>query len=238
MKKMIALMALALMFNTTAVFSQSDDLNYNNSQLIQIDIQSKRIPQGKIIKIRMGSPVNTQNSSKGDPFFATITEDIKVDNSIILPANSAIRGRVGYIKKNSYLSRGGELILNFDHIITPVGRQVPVASKISNCKNLTPTGSIATGGGYLNAVVKNLNQGVEILTNTTNYGIKKGLSWGNGMPVILTAPIAAAGGVAAGGTVFFVKSAMAIVKKGDNVKINPGDILEIKLVEALDIPSN
>ncbi|MFH0702222.1 MAG: hypothetical protein V2B14_01620 [bacterium] len=236
--KKILTIALGILIISAGFALGESSQAYTPTNLIQADIQSQRIPVGTKIKIRMESPVNTHNSQKGDMFLASIIEDIKIKNNVILPAGTIIRGNAGNIKKNGYLSRSGELSLNLDHIVTPLGKQALLIAKISEAKNLTLNGSISAGGGYLDAVDENLNQGTDLLINILDYGMRGGLSIAGGIPVILTAPCAAIIGTTAGGAVFFSKSAVAIFKKGDNVKINPGDILEITLIEPLDIPVN
>lgn len=239
-RKLSALLLAALILNTGTAFSQDAGSvqSYKPSSLIQADIESQRIPKGTLMKIRIENPVNSQNSRNGDQFIATIIEDIKVNNAVILPVGTTIRGRVVNIKQSGYLSRGGEMNLRFDHVVTPIGRQIPVAAKISSSKNLDSNGIISAGGGYFNAVEKNLDKGVDIVTKTSAYGIKGGLSIAGGIPVILTAPISIAGGITVGSTYFFAKSVHALIEKGNNVKFNPGDTLTISLSEALDVPVN
>ena len=235
---------LALLLTGSLAFAadftdlQSINLAYSPKNPYKADIQSQRIPEGTVIKIRMESPINTNNSLKGDPFFATIIDDVKVNEKVLLPSGTIVRGSVADVKKKSFLSRGGALTLYFDHVVTPVGKQLPVFSRISNCVNLSSKGNISAGGGYLNAVSKNLDQGVDIFTKTTAYGFKGGFSNASGAPVILTGPICFLGGLVAGPSVFVGKSAYSLVKKGDNVIINPGDRMEITTIQALDVPLN
>ena len=184
----LAVLALNSNFAYGELTNMPGNLKYNlaqNSQgarIIHANIESQRIPAGTKIKIRMGNPINTLNSSSGDPFIATIIEDVKVKNNIILPAGTIIRGTVGSIKKASYLSRGGILTLNFDHVVTSIGRQIPVTARLSNVTNLMPDGSINAGGGYVNAVGKGFNQGIDMAVDLTNMGVNAGLSFGEGYP--------------------------------------------------------
>jgi len=249
-KRITALSIVALMLTGNTAFSNVYTNNQSKSQNQNIriaytpvnpykaDIQSQRIPVGTIVKIRMETPTNTNNSLRGDPFFATIIDDIKVNDKVLLPSGTIIRGSVADVKKRSFLSRGGAITLYFDHIVTPFGRQVPVFSRISNCVNLSSKGNIASNGGYLNAVSKNLDQGVNIFTKTTSYGFKGGFTKSSSIPVVLAGPICFLGGLVAGPSVFLGKSVYALVKRGDNVIINPGDRMEITLIQPLDIPLN
>ncbi|MDD3014702.1 MAG: hypothetical protein PHC34_13460 [Candidatus Gastranaerophilales bacterium] len=248
-KKITAISMIAIMLAGNSAFlndnkvqaevlNQNLKLSYSPVNPYKADIQSQRIPVGTVIKIRMETPVNTNNSLKGDPFFATIIDDVKVNDKVLLPSGTIVRGSVADVVKRNFLSRGGEVTLYFDHIVTPIGRQVPVFSRISNCVNLSTKGNITAGGGYLNAVSRNLDQGVDIFTRTTAYGFKGGFSNSSGAPVILAGPICFFGGLIAGPSVFLGKSVYALVKRGDNVILNPADRMELTLIQPLDIPLN
>ena len=70
------------------------------------------------------------------------------------------------------------------------------------------------------------------------YCVDKGLSVWNGIPVAVTAPAGAFVGAVGGSGYFIGKSIYDMFKKGDNIKINPGDIIEVTLIESLDVPTN
>ncbi|OGI22619.1 MAG: hypothetical protein A2287_07980 [Candidatus Melainabacteria bacterium RIFOXYA12_FULL_32_12] len=273
--KISALAMSALMLSYNFAFAQNynyvqspKNVQLNNSysgympsNAIQADIQSQRIPAGTHLRVRMETPINTFNSKRGTPFISTITEDIRVSNNIVLPSGTSIRGRIGRIVNNTRLSRGAEMFMVFDHVTTPVGRQIPVVARISSIKEykVTEDGSVSAGGGYLKAVNENLDQGVGIAAKASMFGLNTGLSlydkindsskspnpWAKAgvavvgaIPVVLITPVAAAGGFAVGSTVFFTKSVMAMIKKGDIVKIDPGDLFEVTLLDPVDIPVN
>jgi len=72
-------------------------------------------------------------------------------------------------------------------------------------------------GGYINALSKNLDIGVNILTTTYDYCLKKGLSVWRGFPVMVTAPAGAFVGTVGGSGYFLGKSVYDMFKKGENV---------------------
>jgi len=210
----------------------------NLSNLMQADIKSERIPAGTTFKFKMETPVNSYNTTLGDTFRATLTEDISIGKKVIIPAGTIARGRAGEIKKNSFLSRGGKLNLTFDHIVTSMGKQIPLNVTITKAQYLSENGVLSAGGGYLNALNKNIEQGNDFLISSTQYGFDKGKSFYSGYPVILTLPIGFAVGITGGAGIFTVKSTVDLFKKGDNVKINPGDVIEVILKDPLDVPLN
>lgn len=239
-KKILAIsLGLSMVFSNISI-AQVANSNYtgNFTNLIQADIKSERIPSGTTLKLRMDTPVNSYNSTKGDTFRATIVEDVRIGTKVVIPSGTIVRGRAGEVKKSTYLSRGGVLNLAFDHIVTPIGKQIPLNVKINNAKNLNADGVLSAGGGYLNAVGKSIDKGSNFLVSSTDYGVKTGKSFFRGYPVFVTAPLGCAVGLVGAAGIFTVDSTVALFKKGSNVKINPGDTIEVVVKDPLDVPLN
>ncbi len=238
MKKILMMSLAALLLINTCKTTGQNIQEISPQNVIKANIQSQRIPVGTKIKLRMENPINSQNSGLGDSFICTIMEDIIVNDELILPAGSIIRGKVENIKKNAMFCIGAEMTISLEHIVTPVGRQVPLKARLTGINGLTNEGVINAGGGYFNQLEKNMDQSSQVFHTITHAGLQYGKSVANGYPVIITAPAAAVGGIFVGGGNFVTKSVMALFKKGPNVKINPGDTFELITTEILDIPTN
>jgi len=209
-----------------------------SSTVIHADIKSERVPAGTILEVRMETPVNTHNYFEGDTFRANLLDDIRIGNIIVLPSGTMIRGNVNHVIPARRFSRGGELGLIFDHAVTPFGKQIPISAKVTRAKKLNPEGVFVTGGGYFKKLGETFDTSANILTATTEYCVNKGMSFWKGLPVMVTAPTGVFVG-AVGGTGYFTgKSIYDMFKKGENVKVNPGDVIEVTLTEPLDVPIN
>lgn len=239
--KLIAISLLLGFFSGNTVFAQ-DNQNITqlqgSSNLMKADVKSERIPAGTVFAIRMETPVNSKNYFEGDTFRSTLLEDIRIGSSVVLPAGTMLRGTVNHIKPASRLTRGGKVGLNFDHAVTPFGKQIPLSAKVSKAKQLNPEGIFDAGGGYLNAVNNNFDNSAKILTTTTEYCVNKGMSFWKGFPVMVTAPVGVMAGAFGGGGYFVGSSTYNLFKKGENIKVNPGDMFEITLTEPMDVPVN
>lgn len=244
--KNLAVISFAItLFNTSASFAQTSPVTqiYNRNgrstiRLMESNVKTERLPIGTNIQLRIDSPINSLNSSQGQPFIVTIINDIYKDNNLLLPSGTTVRGRIAKIKPGTFLSRGGKLALNLDLVETPLGRQLPIYANVSKANYQITNNELTAGGGYIKALQDNLNKGVDLLSGISSYCIHKGLSVGHGYPVILTAPLGVAGGAFAGGSVFFSKSVTALYHKGNDVILNPGDIIQVTLVQPLDVPLN
>lgn len=235
---------LSFLVSLTGVSYAGQDYNpgviplESSSNVIRADVKSERIPAGTVLEVRMETPVNSHNYFEGDTFRANLLDDIRIGNMVVLPAGTMLRGSVEYVLPSRRFSRGGEVGLNFDHAVTPFGKQIPLDAKVTRAKNLDPEGNFAAGGGYFTALGKNFDTSANVLTSTTEYCVEKGLSFWSGVPVAVTAPLGAFAGTIGGGSYFLGRSIYDMINKGDDVKVNPGDIVELTLVEPMDVPVN
>lgn len=219
------------------IFSLIIFTNTVNAAPFRADARTKRIPAGTKLKIQLIDPINTVAQSEGDFFSAMLLEDQTSGTSVILPSGSVIRGSVSKIKPTRRLSRGAVIYLDFDHVVTPNGRQLPLSMSICNRVDLTNDGGIYGSKGYGEAIKKNWAQTVDITKNATQFGLDLGDDSFTGATYITT-PVCALGG-AFGGAAFFVgDSVIDLFRKGNDVIINQGSILEVVLSYPIDVPVN
>lgn len=237
-KKAFCCVAMLSLFVTGASSVYSKQYQNDNATVIQADIQSLKIPTGTMFKLNVDSAVNSYNYGKGSRFSAFIVDDVRVGNSIALPAGTGVSGYISQVKKSGYFSKPGELMVRFDHLVTPYGRQIPFSARILDVNGTPVIGHLSGGGGYVTQFKGGIDHGADVFTNVSMYCVNKGLSFGKGVPVLLTAPIGVVSGAAAGSLVFFSDSFTAMIKKGQNVIINPGTIFTVAAEDDIDIPLN
>lgn len=211
--------------------------NIANAEPYRADARTRRIPAGTKLKLQLMDPVNTIAGNEGDSFNAMLVNDQTAGTSIILPAGSVVRGSISKIKHVKRLSRGAVVYLDFDHVVTPNGRQLPLTMAVCNRNDLTIDGGIYGSKGYGDALKKNWNTTKEITKNSTQFGIDLGENAFTGA-VYITTPICATGGAFGGGTYFVGDSVIDLFRKGEDVILNQGTILEVSLTYPIDVPIN
>lgn len=194
--------------------------------------KTKRIPAGTKFQLQMLNPLSTVNSA-GKDFSAILLNDQTADSDVILPSGSLVRGSVRDIVPARRMSKGAILYLDFDHVVTPTGRQLPLSLNIVGRTDMTYDGGITTTKGYGDAVKKNWDKTKEITSNCVEWGDDVS----NGGPVkYVTVPIGAIGGAIGGGVYFVVDSIADLIRKGEDVNIYANDVLNVILVEPVDVP--
>ena len=201
---------------------------------LKADAKTKRIPSGSMFQLEFLQPVSTFSGSEGDSFVAMLKNEQISDSSVILPAGTVVRGSISEVKTAKFFSRGAKLYLDFDHVVTPTGRQIPLEMAVAQFDKIYYDGGLYKNLGYGEAVQANYEKGKEILIQATNYGMKAG-DTAPGLQYI-TAPFCAIGGFFGGVGYFIGDSVADMFRKGQDVYINSGDIMNVKLVNPIDIP--
>lgn len=196
--------------------------------------KTKRIPAGTIFQLEFLQPVSTFSGNSGDSFVATILNEQTSGSSVVLPAGTVVRGSIAEVKTAKYFSRGAKLYLDFDHVVTPTGRQIPLDMAVAQFDRIFYDGGLYKNLGYGEAVKANYDRAAEITRNATEYGKKAGES-APGIQYI-TAPLCAIGGFIGGAGYFVGDSVADMFRKGQDVYINTGDIMNVKLINPIDIP--
>lgn len=223
--KIICVLLAMFMFMQTAI---SAPFNAN--------AKTKRIPAGTPFSLELLNQV-TSTTDEGTVFSAILTTDQKdEDEDVILPSGSLVRGTVKKIIPAKRLSRGAVIYLDFDHVVTPNGRQLPLSFSVIGRTDMTVDGGITTTRGYGDAIKKNWNKTVDITKSATKWGVDSGNNIANGFGKILTVPVGAIGGGLGGGAYFIGDSVADLIRKGEEVNIDKGTKLQVILVDPIDVP--
>ena len=198
------------------------------------DAKTKRIPAGTLLQLEFLQDVDTYANGMGDSFTAMIKNEQASGVNVILPAGTIVRGSIADVKASKRFSRGAKLYLDFDHVVTPVGRQIPLDMAVVSYEKIYYDGGLYKNLGYGEAVQKNFDRAKEITKNSTEYG----LSVGDDHPGLqfLTTPFCAVGGFIGGVGYFIGDSVADMFRKGEDVYIKAGDILTVRLVNPIDVP--
>ncbi len=233
MKKIKSTLLFALSLLIINSFSLSSDAM---NKTINADIGTRRVPQGTMLKLKLIDPLGTSGTSLGDQFDLMTIEDIKVDKSVVIPTGSVIRGSIERISPKKMLSKGAVMYLDFDHIVSSTGRQVPLNVGIAQCQSLTYDGGLGSKTNYGTATIQNMKNTAKIVKVSTQWGWETGNSVLEGYPKYVLAPMSAMLSAPVAGMYFIGDSVVDIFKKGDDVQLNQGDTIQLMLLKPLDMP--
>src|SRR6266568_8835984 len=88
------------------------------------------IPEGTVIPITLTSRVSTKNSKDGDGIYGRTSFPITVNNKIVIPEGSFVRGKITELKRPGRVKGKGEITLNFQTLVLPNGITIPLYSSL------------------------------------------------------------------------------------------------------------
>lgn len=227
-KKIIAnLMLIISMLNVGTVFADTykghaekyDANQQDPSELFtgQVEILDEK----DVIKMTVSQVIDGSFSLEGDEFFAEVVSDVSGDSGVILPKGTLAHGVIKEQSEAKRLGRNGYVSLDFDYLVTPDGREIPIEGKMSTKMHpvveagkivATDIGYTAAGGAVGGLLALNLF-GIEAAVASQGYTVM--------------------GGAAVGGTIGL---GMSLWRKGKNVLISPGDEIRVKINTKVPLP--
>ena len=196
--------------------------------------KTKRIPAGTKFSLQLMNPISTINNTEGTEFTAILMSDETADNDVILPMGSLVRGTIRKVEPSKRMSKGAVLYLDFDHVVTPNGRQLPLTFTVTGRADITYDGGITGGRGYKEALINNRHVTKDIVSTSTEWG-------GDVFDDVIVADqlmtgIGAIGGTIGGGAYYVYDFFADMIRKGDDVNLRKGEVLNVILVDPVDVP--
>lgn len=75
------------------------------------------LPVGTPLMIRTSTDIDTDRNRVGDPFDATLNEDLVSGNQIVAPRGSTVKGRISYAKGSGKITGQAELMLELTDLV-------------------------------------------------------------------------------------------------------------------------
>ena len=197
--------------------------------------KTKRIPAGTEFDLHLTTPISSLVTQEGSQFSAILISDQTADSDVILPMGSLVRGTVKRVETPKRFSKSAVMYLDFDHVVTPNGRQLPLSMSVVGRDDLTYDGGIAGGSkDYKDALKENWKTTKNITKNCTEWG-------GDVFDDVIVADqlmtgIGAIGGAIGGGAYYVYDFFADMIKKGKDVNLGQGEILRVILTDPVDVP--
>ncbi|GBC76971.1 hypothetical protein HRbin08_00439 [bacterium HR08] len=190
------------------------------------DATTVTVPEGTVVRLALQTPVSTKISEVGDPVRATLYDDLIVDGKLVLERGAEFSGRVTHVKPARRGQRQSELGLVFDRLRTSYGME-PIATTLvaiddwqSDRKVRSDEEGVAHGGRSGERTFRNVYRGAHV-----------GLAAGSAVGLITGS------GKAAGLVIAGTLGGAVLMTKGEDLRLNPGTILRVRLERAISLPA-
>lgn len=229
MKRFISLLILiSFVFSSSSVFAEVLEGHAEKSDVYEQQLQKElftgqveHLERKDVINMTVSQVLDSNINIEGDEFFAEVTDEVKGDKGVIIPKGTIAHGRISQTGDPKRLGRQGWIALDFDYLITPDGREIPIEGKMST--KLHPVAEAS----------KIVAQDVGYTLAGGAVGGFMALNWLGLEAAIASQGYTVAGGAAVGGAIGL---GMALIRKGHDVLIAPGDEIRVKINTTVPLP--
>lgn len=199
--------------------AEKTDKKIDQSELFTGKVEN--LDRKDVLKMTVSQVIDGSFSQEGDEFFAEVTDDVEGGSGVVIPAGTVAHGKIRQSSGAKRLGRNGWIDLDFDYLMTPDGREIPIEGQMSTKLHPVSEASkiVATDLGY-----------------TAAGGVVGGLFALNALGLeaaIASQGYTVAGGAAVGGLIGLGAS---LYRKGKDVLIAPGDEIRVKMNTSVPLP--
>lgn len=229
MKRFISLLILiSFVFSSSSALAEVLEGHAEKSDVYEQQLQKElftgqieHLERKDVINMTVSQVLDSNINIEGDEFFAEVTDEVKGDKGVIIPKGTIAHGRISQTGDPKRLGRQGWIALDFDYLITPDGREIPIEGKMST--KLHPVAEAS----------KIVAQDVGYTLAGGAVGGFMALNWLGLEAAIASQGYTVAGGAAVGGAIGL---GMALIRKGHDVLIAPGDEIRVKINTTVPLP--
>lgn len=223
------LIALALLCGVVAA---QDDTKGGSPQALvpaasHVNSNEVTIPVGTKIPVTLKNAISTKSNHEGDPVYAQTTFPVVIDDRIVVPAGTYVQGRISQIKPAGRLKNRAEVLMHFTTLIYPSGYTVVLPGALDNAP------------GVEKATVKDKEGTIRADSNAGHKVGTVAVPAAEGGAIAGAVMTRSTGGMAAGaGIGAAAATAIALLTRGNEVKIGPGTTLEVVLQRDVSVDSS
>jgi hypothetical protein len=183
------------------------------------------IPAGTKVPLALKHAVSTKSAREGDAVYAETTFPVVQDNRVLIPAGTYVQGRITHVQRAGRIKGRAEVLMHFTTLIYPSGYTVLLPGAVENVPGAEKTSIKGEEG----TIRQDSQKGEKIGTVAQSAGtgaVIGGLSGGGKGAAI---------GAAAGGV---VGTAIALLSRGNDVKLDAGTTVEMVFQRAVPLDPN
>ena len=171
------------------------------------------VAAGTVIPVTLTSRINTKNAKDGDGVYGKTTFPITINNKIVIPEGSFVRGKVTEVRRPGRVKGKAELTLNFQTLVLPSGITVPIYTSLGGVGGAGERKGEATVQGD-----SSKGEDAKTVGTTASQGALIGVIADRGRGAAVGGGVGAAAGAAA-----------VFLTRGKDLVLEPGTTIEIVL---------
>jgi hypothetical protein len=179
------------------------------------------IPAGTKVPVELKHAVSSKGTHEGDGVYAETTFPVVANGRVLIPAGTYVQGRISHIQRGGRIKGRAEVLMHFTTLIYPSGYTVLLPGAVENAPGVDKT-SVKDAEGTIRSDSQTGEKAATVATAAGAGAVAGGLSNGGKGALI---------GAGVGGAVGTV---IAMLTRGNDVKLDAGTTLEIVIQR--DVP--
>jgi type IV secretion system protein VirB10 len=180
------------------------------------------IPAGTKVPLELKHAISTKATHEGDAVYAQTTFPVvSSEGRVLIPAGTYVQGRVSHIQRGGRIKGRAEVLMHFTTLIYPSGYTVLLPGAVENAPGVDKT-SMKGEEGTIRGDSQTGEKAGTVATSAGTGAVIGGLSQGGKGALI---------GAGVGGA---VDTAIALLTRGNDVKMDAGTTLEVVIQR--DVP--
>lgn len=97
--------------------------------VVKRDLDAKKeetLAAGTVIRTSLQHALTTDSNAPGDPFTAKVVDDVKVNNTVVIPIGSTVKGVVAESRRSGRVKGLAYMSLKFNEVVLPNGQSYPI----------------------------------------------------------------------------------------------------------------
>ena len=176
------------------------------------------VPVGTAIPVSLINELSTKNANEGDGVYAQTIFPVTVNNQIVIPVDSYVRGRIVNAERPGRVSGRAELTINFHTLVLPSGLTLPIFGRLGGIGGPAEREGEATVRGDASK-----GEDAGTIAQDAGTGAIIGGIGGGGKGVAIGAGAGAAAGVA-----------QVLLSRGEDLTLPRGTTIEVVLDRPLE----
>ena len=180
------------------------------------------VPAGTKVPLALKHAVSTKSAREGDSVYAETTFPVVQENRVLIPAGTYVQGRITHVQRAGRIKGRAEVLMHFTTLIYPSGYTVMLPGAVENVPGADKTSIKGEEG----TIRQDSQKGEKIGTVASSAGtgaVIGGLSRGGKGAAI---------GAGIGGA---VGTAIALLSRGNDVKLDAGTTVEMVFQRAVPL---
>ena len=172
------------------------------------------IPAGTKVPLALKHAISTKSAKEGDAVYAETTFPVVLNNRVLIPAGTYVQGKINSVKRAGRIKGRAEVLMHFTTLIYPSGYTVLLPGSVENAPGVDKT-SVKDQEGTIQGDSQTGEKVGTVAGSAGTGAVIGGLSHGGKGAAI---------GAGVGGA---VGSAIALLSRGNDVKLDAGTTVEM-----------